>query len=64
LSLFIEPVPAEMPSSMRRVQSMNLHGAINMATNSQGDQMLTLVGDMPEPTLASLVRGLRIVSKP
>ncbi|TDR79879.1 MucB/RseB C-terminal domain-containing protein [Paludibacterium purpuratum] len=64
LSLFVEPVPQDMPAAMRRVQSMNLHGAINMATNSQGDQMLTLVGDMPETTLASLVRGLRIVSRP
>lgn len=60
LSLFVEPVPSDMPSALRRVQSMNLHGAINLASNSQGDQMLTLVGDMPESTLASLVRSLRI----
>ncbi|MBV8045624.1 MAG: MucB/RseB C-terminal domain-containing protein [Paludibacterium sp.] len=64
LSLFVEPIPQDMPSALRRVQSVNLHGAINMATNSQGDQMLTLVGDMPEPTLAALVRGLHIVPRP
>jgi sigma-E factor negative regulatory protein RseB len=63
LSLFVEPIPAEMPSSLRRVQSMNLHGAINLATDSQGEQMLTLVGDMPESTLLSLVKSLRISPK-
>lgn len=64
LSLFVEPMPADIPASMRKVQSMNLHGAINMATNSQGEQMLTLVGDMPEATLANLARSVRIVSRP
>jgi len=59
LSLFVEPLPTDIPA----VRSMNLHGAINMATASQGDQLLTLVGDMPAPTLLSLVRSIHFTAK-
>jgi len=54
LSVFIEPLPSDAPAS----RSMNLHGAINMATMAQGDQLLTLVGDLPESTLSSLARTI------
>lgn len=60
LSLFVEPLPQDAPA----VRSMNLHGAINMATASQGDQLLTLVGDMPATTLSSLVRSIHFTAKP
>jgi sigma-E factor negative regulatory protein RseB len=60
LSLFVEPLTADAPP----MRSMNLHGAINMATASQGDQLLTLVGDMPASTLATLVRSLHFTGKP
>ena len=53
-----------MPEEGRSERSLNLHGAINLATGIQGNQMLTLVGDMPEQTLAGLVKTLRIVRKP
>jgi sigma-E factor negative regulatory protein RseB len=60
LSLFVEPLPADAPAA----RSMNLHGAINMATAAQGDQLLTLVGDMPGPALSSLVHSIHIAARP
>ncbi|WP_051229381.1 MucB/RseB C-terminal domain-containing protein [Paludibacterium yongneupense] len=60
LSLFVEPVPEEG----RGERSLNLHGAINLATGIQGNQLLTLVGDMPEQTLSGLVKTLRVVRRP
>lgn len=60
LSLFVEPLPADSKAP----QTFNLHGAINMATARQRDQLLTLVGDLPEPTLSSLVRSIRLGAKP
>jgi sigma-E factor negative regulatory protein RseB len=60
LSLFVEPLPPDPPAA----RSLNLHGAINMATAIQGDQLLTVVGDMPGPALASLVHSIHLAGRP
>ena len=63
LSLFIEPLAESASVALRKPHGMNLHGAVNMATIGHGEQLLTLVGDMPEPMLLALVQGIRIASK-
>lgn len=60
LSLFIEPAREQL----RPDKVMNLHGAINMATLTQSGQRLTLVGDLPEPMLATIIRSLKVPPKP
>lgn len=59
LSLFIEPQP---DSHIER--AVNLHGAVNMATAGQGDYLVTLVGDLPEPTMLAMIKNLKITLKP
>lgn len=60
LSIFVEPVGLAM--STARV--LNLNGAINMASAARGEQLITLVGDMPKPALAALVKSIHVVMKP
>lgn len=59
LSLFIEPVG----SLARSDKVVNLHGAIGMATFSHAGQQLTLVGDLPEPMLNSVIRSVKVTPK-
>lgn len=59
LSLFIEP-----QGDSRAERAVNLHGAVNMATATQGDYLVTLVGDLPEPTMLAMIRNLKITLKP
>ncbi|WP_159876174.1 MucB/RseB C-terminal domain-containing protein [Aquitalea denitrificans] len=59
LSLFIEP-----QTDGRAERAVNLHGAVNMATAVQGDYLVTLVGDLPEPTMLAMIRNLKITLKP
>ncbi len=59
LSLFIEPQADGRPE-----RAVNLHGAVNMATAEQGDYLVTLVGDLPEPTMLAMIRNLKIALKP
>lgn len=59
LSLFIEPQADGRPE-----RAVNLHGAVNMATAEQGDYLVTLVGDLPEPTMMAMIRNLKIALKP
>ncbi|MBV8681049.1 MAG: MucB/RseB C-terminal domain-containing protein [Aquitalea sp.] len=59
LSLFIEP-----QAESRGERAVNLHGAVNMATADQGEYLVTLVGDMPEPTMLAMIKNLKIVLKP
>lgn len=59
LSLFIEPQTEGRPE-----RAVNLHGAVNMATAAQGDYLVTLVGDLPEPTMMAMIRNLKIALKP
>jgi sigma-E factor negative regulatory protein RseB len=61
LSLFVE---AHADGAAEDVRTLNRHGAINLATRSQGGQRLTLVGDMPESTLSSLIRTIHIAVRP
>lgn len=59
LSLFIEPQAAEP-----RPERVNtLYGAVSMATASQGGMQLTLVGDLPEASMLTLLKSIRIVQK-
>ncbi|AXT46204.1 MULTISPECIES: MucB/RseB C-terminal domain-containing protein [Chromobacterium] len=60
LSLFVET----QPEGARLERSSNLHGAINMATGPQGSYQLTAVGDMPEPAMMGLLKGLKVSLKP
>ena len=59
LSLFIEPQADGRPE-----RAVNLHGAVNMATAVQGDYLVTLVGDLPEPTMLAMIHNLKITLKP
>ncbi len=60
LSLFVEPQAGDA----RPDRVTNLHGAISMVTVVQGGQQLTLVGDLPEASLVSVAKNLRIQPRP
>ncbi|WP_024302330.1 MucB/RseB C-terminal domain-containing protein [Pseudogulbenkiania sp. MAI-1] len=59
LSLFIEPQAGEQ----RAERVSTLYGAVGMATTSQGGMQLTLVGDLPEASMLSLLKSIRVVQK-
>ncbi|HJU49859.1 MAG TPA: MucB/RseB C-terminal domain-containing protein [Pseudogulbenkiania sp.] len=59
LSLFIEPQAAEP----RAERVSMLYGAVAMATANQGGVQLTLVGDLPEASMMSLLKSIRVVQK-
>lgn len=59
LSLFVEP-----PVDGHPEKTTNLHGAVNMATAPLGDYQVTLVGDMPESSMQTMIKGLHVSLKP
>ncbi|TCP11555.1 MucB/RseB-like sigma(E) regulatory protein [Crenobacter luteus] len=56
VSLFVEPVSGDA----RPERPVTLHGAVGMVSRVDGDQVLTVVGDMPEQGLANLLKTIRI----
>jgi sigma-E factor negative regulatory protein RseB len=55
LSLFIEPADG----SKRPERVTTLYGPVTLASRDDGDHFLTLVGDLPEAGLSSLIKTIR-----
>ncbi|NDV13939.1 MucB/RseB C-terminal domain-containing protein [Crenobacter caeni] len=58
LSVFAEP------GAQARTTGAHGYGALSVVSDPEGDYQLTLVGELPEASLAAIARGLRISKKP
>lgn len=56
LSLFVEP----SDGSKHAERAVALHGPVSLASRNDGDRFLTLVGDLPEQGMASLLKSVHL----